>query len=98
MPRMASSQFMQALPTATRAHLPPHLSQFRSAHRGWLCQLYYRDPRLHYEVWSLGERRGLIEIGLHFESQDHARNLALLAGFSRRMMEVKASLGPQWEA
>ncbi len=53
---------------------------------------------LDYEVWNLGERRGLIEIGLHFESQDRAKNLALLAGFSRRMVEVKASLGPQWEA
>jgi hypothetical protein len=53
---------------------------------------------LDYEVWNLGERRGLIEIGLHFESTDRARNLALLAGFSRRMVEVKASLGLQWEA
>jgi len=53
---------------------------------------------LDYEVWNLGERRGLIEIGLHFESQDRVRNLALLAGFSRRMVEVKASLGAQWEA
>jgi hypothetical protein len=89
---------MRALPVATRVRLPQNLRRFKSASRSWLCQLYYRDPRLHYEVWNLGERRGLIEIGLHFESQDHARNLALLAGFSRRMMEVKASLGPQWEA
>jgi len=89
---------MRALPAATRACLPQNLRGFKSASRSWLCQLYYRDPRLHYEVWNLGERRGLIEIGLHFESQDRARNLALLAGFSRRMVEVKASLGPQWEA
>jgi hypothetical protein len=89
---------MHALPAATREHLPPGLRRFKSVSRGWLCQLYYRDPRLHYEVWNLGERRGLIEIGLHFESRDRARNLALLAGFSRRMVEVKASLGPQWEA
>lgn len=98
MPRLTSSQFMHALPAATRAHLPPSLRKFRSATRSWLCQFYYRDPRLHYEVWNLGERRGLIEVGLHFESQDRARNVALLAGFSRRMVEVKASLGPQWEA
>ena len=89
---------MRALPAVTRARLPQNLRGFKSASRSWLCQLYYRDPRLHYEVWNLGERRGLIEIGLHFESQDRARNLALLAGFSRRMVEVKASLGPQWEA
>ena len=89
---------MHALPVATRAHLPPRLRKFKSAARGWLCQLYYRDPQLHYEVWNLGERRGLLEIGLHFESLDRARNVALLAGFSRRMVEVKAALGPQWEA
>jgi hypothetical protein len=89
---------MRALPAATRACLPQNLRGFKSASRSWLCQLYYRDPRLHFEVWNLGERRGLIEIGLHFESQDRERNLALLAGFSRRMVEVKASLGPRWEA
>jgi hypothetical protein len=98
MPRLTPAQFMHALPAATRAHLPPHLRKFKSAARSWLCQLYYRDPRLHYEVWNLGERRGVIEIGLHFESQDRARNAALLADFSRRMVEVKAALGAQWEA
>ena len=81
MPRLTSAQFMQALPSATREHLPPPLRKFKSASRGWLCQLYYRDPRLHYEVWNMEERRGLLEIGLHFESKDRAKNLALLAGF-----------------
>jgi hypothetical protein len=98
MARLTSSQFMLALPAATRGHLPPPLSKFKAATRGWLCQLYYRDPRLHYEVWNMGERRGLFEIGLHFESRDPSENAALLAGFSRNMIEVKATLGPQWEA
>jgi hypothetical protein len=95
---LTSSQFMLALPGATRRHLPRELSNFKAATRGWLCQLYYHDPRLHYEVWNLGERRGLLEIGLHFESRDHAANEALLRGFDRHMVEVKAALGPQWEA
>jgi hypothetical protein len=98
MSRLSSAQLMHALPGATRAHLPPRLQQFRSAHRSWLCQLYYRDPALHYEVWNLGERRGCLEIGLHFESRDRGVNTALLRGFSGRMVEVKAVLGPQWEA
>ena len=51
-----------------------------------------------YEVWNMGERRGRLEIGLHFESRDRVKNLTLLAGFSRRMVAVKATLGPQWEA
>ena len=98
MPLLTSSQFMRDLPAAVRGHLPPELRRYKSQSRSWLCQLYYRDPRLHYEVWNMGERRGRLELGLHFESRDAARNLALLAGFSRRMAEVKAALGPQWEA
>ena len=89
---------MLALPDATRAELPAGLRKFRSTHRSWLCQFYYHDPNLHYEVWNMGEQRGKLELGLHFESRDHAVNSALLAGFSRRLVEVKATLGPQWEA
>ena len=96
--RLTSSQFMQMLPAASREQLPAGLRKFRHAHRAWLCQLYYRDPRLHYEVWNYGEQRGKLELGLHFESRDRDVNAALLAGFSRRMVEVKATLGPQWEA
>lgn len=40
----------------------------------------------------------MLEIGLHFESRDQAENETLLRGFDRRMVEVKAALGPQWEA
>jgi len=89
---------MLALPAATRRQVPPELNRFKVATRSWLCQLYYRDPRLHYEVWNLGERRGLLEIGLHFESRDRAENEALLRHFDQHMVEVKAALGPQWEA
>ena len=98
MARMTSSQFMSALPAATREHLPARLRQFKSAHRSWLCQLYYRDPSLHYEVWNMGQQRGKLELGLHFESRDRDKNAALLAGFSRQLVEIKATLGPQWEA
>ena len=95
--RMTSNQFMLALPAAVRQHLPQSLRKFRSSGRAWLCQLYYADPRLHYEVWNMGERRGVLELGLHFESRDREVNTALLAGFSRSMVEVKALLGSQWE-
>lgn len=98
MPRLTSSQFMRALPEAVRAHLPPPLRKFKSATRSWLCQLYYHDPRLHYEVWNMGERRGRLEVGLHFESQHAADNTALLTGFARHMVEIKATLGATWEA
>ncbi len=98
MARLTSSQFMRALPDATRPHLPPELRRFRTLTRAWLCQLYYHSPRLHYEVWNQGERRGLLEIGLHFESKNPAENERFLRGFSRYLIEVKAQLGAQWEA
>ena len=89
---------MLALPSATREHLPLELKKFKVATRGWLCQLYYRDARLHYEVWNMGERRGLLEIGLHFESKNRDENVALLNHFSRYMIEIKSHLGSRWEA
>ena len=89
---------MLALPSATREHLPSELRKFKAATRSWLCQLYYRDSRLHYEVWNMGERRGLLEIGLHFESKNRDENIALLKYFSRYMIEIKSHLGSQWEA
>ena len=46
----------------------------------------------------MGQARGKLELGLHFESRDRDRNAALLAGFSRQLVEIKATLGPQWEA
>jgi hypothetical protein len=96
--RITSGQFMVALPAAVRGHLPPSLQKFKTSTRSWLCQLYYRDPSLHYEVWNMGDRRGILELGLHFESKDRQTNEALLHGFGRYMIEVKATLGPQWEA
>jgi hypothetical protein len=89
---------MLALPAATREHLPTELKKFKAATRGWLCQLYYRDARLHYEVWNMGERRGVLEIGLHFESRERDENVALLKHFSRHLIEIKSRLGSQWEA
>ena len=89
---------MQTLPNSVRHLLPLSLQKFRTSTRSWLCQLYYRDPYLHYEAWNLGRQRGLMEIGLHFESKNRATNARCLAGFQQHMFEVKAALGSDWEA
>jgi hypothetical protein len=88
---------MRALPDAARPLLPPELRKFKTLTRAWLCQLYYRNPLLHYEVWNMGERRGVLELGLHFESRTAAENERYLRGFSRYLTEIKARLGGQWE-
>ena len=95
---MRSHEFMRALPAATRAKLPGQWQSFKTHVRPWLVQLSYADPLLHYEVVTLGERRGILEIGLHFESRDPAVNARLLAGFMRHLFEIKAELGDGFEA
>lgn len=95
---MRASEFMRAIPAATRAKLPNQWQSFKTHVRPWLVQLSYADPLLHYEVVTLGERRGILEIGLHFESRDPAVNARLLAGFMRHLFEIKAELGDGFEA
>ena len=46
----------------------------------------------------MGERRGVLEIGLHFESRNRVVNERLLRGFFDHMIGIKATLGEQWEA
>jgi len=93
-----SSEFFGALPASVRTLLPKHLQNFKVNRRSWLVQLYYADPRLHYEAWNLGARRGGLEIGLHFESRDRAENDRLLTGFQTHLFELKAELGESIEA
>lgn len=89
---------MRAIPVATRATLPKKWQNFKTNTRPWLVQLSYADPLLHYEVVTLGERRGILEIGLHFESREAAVNARLLAGFMQHLLEIKAELGDGFEA
>ena len=95
---MRASDFMRAIPAATRAKLPRKLQAFKTLTRPWLVQLAYADPLLHYEVATLGERRGVLEIGLHFESRNPEVNARLLNGFQRHLFEIKAELGDSFEA
>jgi hypothetical protein len=89
---------MSALPAAVRPRLPRRLREFKAAGRAWLMQFHYDDPRIHYEVWNLGERRGRLEIGLHFEAREADLNARLLDGMLAHLFEIKAELGPSFEA
>ena len=95
-PRMRSSEFMQRIPVAVGSKLPPSLRDFQWRARSHLVQLYYGDPDLHFEVWSL-RRLGRLEIGLHFESRDRAFNERMFLFFDRYIIEIKAQLGKSVE-
>jgi hypothetical protein len=64
-------------------------SRVRSSQAQW----WYDDPRLHFEAWWHA-RTGRLELGLHLESSPEV-NDRIAAGLSRRMLEVKARLGPR---
>ncbi len=89
---------MRALPDAVRPKLPKERQAFKTSTRPWLVQFYYTHSLFHYEVVTHGERRGLLEIGLHFESRTANENVRLLDGFMQHLFEIKAELGDQIEA
>ncbi|MBP7690139.1 MAG: hypothetical protein KA765_19640 [Thermoflexales bacterium] len=95
---MKSAEFMRALSNAVRAQLPKNLQPFKVNLRSWLVQFYYAQAQLHYEVVTHGERRGILEIGLHFESRNPDENARLLNGFMQHLFEIKAELGDHVEA
>ena len=94
------SAFVKAVPEVARELLPPDLRDFQVILMPWLAQIYYEDKRLHYELVKLPDRYGenRLEIGLHFESQDHTLNDILLTGFERYLFEVREALGENWYA
>jgi hypothetical protein len=88
-------QFFRELPDAVRALLPSELRDFTYRPRGSLAQLYFRDPRVHYEAW-FHWRTGRLELGLHFERTERD-NERLFEEFDRRMVEIKGELGQSIE-
>ena len=71
---------LKALPGVIRPLLPASFRDFRSgAQWSYLMKLYYGNRDLHYEA-SHRQRLHMIEIGLHFESDD-LTNARLLGAF-----------------
>ena len=85
-------QFLKTLPTHVIPLLPAHMQIKAHQPYRWLLQFYDQDRRVHYEVGRIAKRRDF-ELGLHFESKNKQLNQHLLAGFSRRMIEIHAQLG-----
>jgi hypothetical protein len=87
--------FLRRLVEATRHRLPPEWQDFHHRIRFSLAQLYYTDPRIHFEVWVQG-KKNRVEIGLHLEA-DKVTNDRLLSHLASRFIEIQAELGPQIE-
>jgi hypothetical protein len=92
---MRIQQFQVTLVEKTREQLPRALKKFEPRSFFSIVKIFYRNPRLHYEVWVRGKER-LIEVGLHLEA-DKSTNDALRGYFDARAVEIHAELGPRIE-
>jgi hypothetical protein len=100
MTQIKVSSFVKLVPEAARAELPAEYRDFKVALMPWLSQVYYSDKLIHYELVKLPSRYSdsRLELGLHFESRNHALNSQLLAGFDRYLYEIREKLGENWVA
>ncbi|MCL5950581.1 MAG: hypothetical protein M1132_02495 [Chloroflexi bacterium] len=90
---MRLQEFQVSLVNKTRGQLPRSLRDFDVRSFFTLVKLFYKNRRIHYEVWVRGKER-LIEVGLHFEA-DRETNQELLEFFGERALEIHAELGPR---
>ncbi len=89
---MKTKEFLETLPDLLRQQLPPELAGFQVHPRVTsLTKFYYGTASTHYEAW-IQKRKGIIELGLHFEGEPESnfRHLELLQS---RSPEIHESLG-----
>ncbi|MDP9365762.1 MAG: hypothetical protein M3Q10_16325, partial [Chloroflexota bacterium] len=87
--------FFEAVVDRLRLHLPTPLADFRHKASMGQVKVFYGNERVHYEVWTDGQR-GQLEIGLHFEDGP-VSTAAFLTFFDARIVELKHDLGPELE-
>lgn len=89
------AEFFAAIRDRLQVRLPRERQNIHFQTSQRQMKLYYRQPRLHYEVWTNG-RDQHIEIGLHFENGQESTE-ALIAFFDQHILEIKHELGSQVE-
>ena len=87
---MTSELSLRTLPPDVKDALPSTLRAFRTAGGFALVKLYYGNRDIHYEAWHR-PRLGVVEIGLHFESDD-LTNARLLGAFQARQRAIHKAL------
>lgn len=97
MSELKHTDFMNGLTKIVPDLLPKQLQDFKYSNTNWLFQMYYgRDKRIHYEISRVWNKTGrVLEVGLHFESREKARNQQLIEYFQRYIFEIRETLGEQ---
>lgn len=88
-------EFFGDIEDALRRDLPDDLRSFRSRATHNHLKIWYRWPRIHYEVWP-NARDGHIEVGFHFEDGPSSSEAAI-AYFDQHIIEIKHELGVETE-
>src|SRR5438477_5948978 len=82
---------LKSLPDLIRPSVPQKLRGFRSGARwSYLMKIYYGNELIHYEA-SHRAKEHIVEIGLHFES-DELTNARLLGAFRTRERTIRRKL------
>lgn len=89
-------EFLGLVHDGVRGRIGDALDGFDTRQRFGYVQYYRGDPATHYEVW-VQRRTGRLEIGLHFEGPDAARNYEALELLSMRAPDIAAAVGPEYE-
>jgi hypothetical protein len=89
---LVAADVVRIVVSTVRAKAPKRFGPYREVRYSWIGKVWTGNEELHYEVWPR-PRIGVIELGLHFES-DALTNARLLAAFRAREPEVRAALGP----
>lgn len=95
MSELKHTDFMKGLSELIPEHLPTQYRRFYLGETRWFFQVYFgKDRHIHYEVSRANAICGrMLEVGLHFESRDKARNQFLLDTFRRYILELRETLG-----
>jgi len=95
MPAVRNRDFLHAVYDALTRDPPSALEGHEWRIRWSLLQIFFADPKVHYEVWVQKKHRR-IELGLHFECE-HEESYRWAAALASRADEIMAQLGPDAE-
>jgi hypothetical protein len=92
LPRLDSRTFLRGVVDLVQDGIPANCSPIHSIAYSNQAKLWSGNKLLHYEAW-IRDRLGVIEIGLHFET-DTLTNARLLAAFRAHERAIRRALGP----
>lgn len=92
---MRIHDFLLLVYDALPQRLPEPLRDHEWRLRWSMLQIYFDNPKIHYEVW-VQRKAGRIEVGLHFECE-REESYRWAEALASHALEIQAELGPDVE-